>query len=103
MLLSLVMCAIDNAEDVFVLNIADWTEILRDRRGAIRRTADAADIVMVPAPLFQSLLLVFLSLPVDAAQSVLKNNFEVFENVVSTPDPSDPSAWDFDWSFSGIR
>lgn len=39
-----------------------------------------------------------------AAQSVLKSNTEVFENVLSFPeDPSDPAAWDFDWPFTGIR
>jgi hypothetical protein len=40
----------------------------------------------------------------DSAQSVLKPKGEIFENILSIPkDPSDPSSWDYDWSFSGIR
>ena len=40
---------------------------------------------------------------VHAAQSVLKAGSEIFENILSLPDPSDPASWDYEWSFSGIR
>jgi hypothetical protein len=41
---------------------------------------------------------------VRAAQLLLKPATEVLENLLLTPeDPSDPSAWDFEWSFTGIR
>ena len=51
-----------------------------------------------------SLLFLSLSLGVYAIQSVLEKTSEVFENVIQTPkDLADPSAWDYDWSFSGIR
>jgi hypothetical protein len=50
------------------------------------------------------LVTVFLAHQSDTAQAVLKSNFETLENTLSTPkDPSDPAAWDYDWSFSGIR
>jgi hypothetical protein len=51
-----------------------------------------------------SLLFLILSLGIHATQSVLKKTSEVVENVIQTPrDPADPFAWDYDWSFSGIR
>lgn len=56
--------------------------------------------------MFSQYLLILLALPLRsyAAQSVLKATTETFENVLSFPeDPSDPAAWDFDWSFTGIR
>jgi hypothetical protein len=40
---------------------------------------------------------------VHAAQSILKEGSEVFENILSLPDPLDPASWDYEWSFSGIR
>jgi len=56
----------------------------------------------------RSLILTFplaaLLLQTQAAQSVFKSDSAKFENLITIPqDPSDPAAWDFDWSYSGIR
>ena len=49
------------------------------------------------------LFLVQLTAVIEAAQSALKAS-DKFENFLQIPkDSSDPAAWDFDWSFSGIR
>jgi hypothetical protein len=55
----------------------------------------------------RSIILTFLAailLPAQAAQLVFKSDSAKFENLITTPqDASDPAAWDFDWSYSGIR
>jgi hypothetical protein len=56
---------------------------------------------MIPSAAFALLLLTQIAL---AGQAVLKSNSKFFENVITTPqDANDPAAWDYDWSFSGIR
>lgn len=58
----------------------------------------------LPAMRLSSLFLCLSAAIAEAARSVLKSSIEVVENVLSIPeDPNDPSAWDFDWSFTGIR
>lgn len=53
---------------------------------------------------FSALFAVCPLLSVHAAQPVFVSGAEYFENIISIPkDPTDPSAWDYDWSFSGIR
>jgi hypothetical protein len=50
------------------------------------------------------LSLLSLVLMGNADQTVFKSDSTTNENFMKIPDdPSDPSAWDFDWSFSGIR
>ena len=56
----------------------------------------------------RSIILTFslaaILLQVHAAQLVFKSDSAKFENLITTPqDASDPAAWDFDWSYSGIR
>jgi hypothetical protein len=56
---------------------------------------------MIPSALFAFTL---LTQSASASQTVLKSNSKIFENVITTPkDANDPAAWDYDWSFSGIR